>query len=481
MTGLASHAGPPSGRLPVWLCGGALVAALSGYAIAVADFNALFVCVALLACLFTLLDFRVGAILLIVVMPVSASQLFPHSIAGLTGFNPLNLLLIATTAAWLLQSPEKGSVARLLSPRLKWYVLPMLAAALLGLPHVGEIPPYFYAENLVAFDSASGYLRDMLVKPLFMVLFAVLVGAAVARSRRGDGFLVPMLVSVWIMGLMTIVFVHLSGASFAELASSGARGFFLPLGMHANDLGRCYAVAYALMLFTLAGSRDPRMRAALLVTMGMLVVALVLTFSRGAFLGFAVVNILFLLSRRNIVALLAGGLLLAGLAFFLPDAVYERIGSGWEHGLNAVSAGRIDEIWLPLLPELWNSPVWGHGLGSILWSDAMRAGGMQQVTHPHNAYLQAMLDMGVLGLVLVGAYFVHVWREFRRLSADSALSPAQRGFHEGAAAGLLSFLLAGVAGSSLLPVPEQVFLWLAIGVMYGDRARQAEARHVRNE
>jgi hypothetical protein len=70
------------------------------------------------------------------------------------------------------------------------------------------------------------------------------------------------------------------------------------------------------------------------------------------------------------------------------------------------------------------------------------------------------------------AYFFHVWRRLGALSLDAALSAELRGFYQGAAAGLASFLIAGIVGSSLTPVPEQAFLWLAIGMMYGQRAKQ---------
>jgi hypothetical protein len=482
------------GRLPVLFGGLVLLAMVCGYAVAVADYSALFICLSLLACVFIFSDFRLGVALLIVVMPISASSIFPHSIAGITGLNPLNLLLFGTLAAWFLQHAGRSSLAQLAPPPLRrWYVLPMVIGGLLGLPHVDEIPSHFRALDLVSFDNSFGYLRDMLLKPLFMVLFAILVGAALAQSgndsrndlpnnsSHDDSIPLPMLVSVWLMCLLTIVFVFLSGASLSELSSSRARGFFSPLGMHSNDLGRCYAMAYALMLFTFAACNDYRMRALLMVSMGVVVVALIFTFSRGAFLGFVVVNALFLLSRRKIVPLLLGGLVLAGLFFLLPGAVFDRLGTGWGNGLNAISAGRVDEIWLPLLPELWNSPIYGHGLGSILWSGALRSGMILQVTHPHNAYLQAAMDIGLVGLILLCAYFVHVWKGFRQLSNDPSLRPAQRGFYEGAAVGLVSMLLAGFAGSSLMPVPEQCFLWLAIGMMYGEQARKAEALRAKNK
>jgi hypothetical protein len=39
--------------------------------------------------------------------------------------------------------------------------------------------------------------------------------------------------------------------------------------------------------------------------------------------------------------------------------------------------------------------------------------------------------------------------------------------------GLVSFMVTGIAGSSLLPSPEQSYLWLALGVMYGVRRHLA--------
>jgi O-antigen ligase len=188
--------------------------------------------------------------------------------------------------------------------------------------------------------------------------------------------------------------------------------------------------------------------------------------------------VLFLLWRRSPKTLILFGLLAMGALLLLPEAVYDRVTTGFGHGAAdpvAISAGRIEYIWLPLLPEIPKSPIFGHGLGSILWSEPMRRGAgvtILAVGHPHNAYLQALLDMGIVGLILLCAYFVHVWKGFRALSVDRALDPILRGFYAGAAAGLVSLLISYFTDSSLMPVPEQVFLWLAIGMMYGQRARE---------
>ncbi len=457
------------------LAGVVLLCALCGTAIAVAELNALYLCIALIGCILILYDFRVGVVLLILLMPISSSSVFPRAMLGITGLNPLNLLLAGTLVSCLLHGLFDGSLRRFVPRPLLWlYVVPILVAGGLGSRHFDDMAPAFFMYNELSFDTVAGYVRDLVVKPLSTVVFALLVAAAVLKSAKPEKFLLPTLISIWVMGSMVIVFVLQSGTSLAHLADSDSRAFLSVLGLHANDLGRLYAVAYALLLFTWAESKETGMRFALLASMGVVIVALLLTFSRGAFVGFIVVNALYLCWRPSAKTLVAAAFLAAAGVLALPDAVYDRITTGFGFGLNEISAGRVDGIWRPLVPDMLRNPIFGTGLGSILWSEAMRVGAgvsILGVAQAHSAYLETVLDMGFAGLTLLCAYFFHVWEGFRKLSIDRSLSPALRGFFEGAAAGLLSFLVAGVVGSYLTPRPEQVFLWLAIGMMYGLNAR----------
>jgi O-antigen ligase len=267
-----------------------------------------------------------------------------------------------------------------------------------------------------------------------------------------------------------------SGIALTALARDDSREFLSTLGLHANDLGRLYAVAYALVLFTWSDAASRRLRLALLVALGLTALALILTFSRGGFVALAVVNGLYVLWRFSAKTLLVAGLAVVAALLFAPGAIFERLASGQGAGLDAISAGRVNGLWLPLLPEVLRHPVFGNGICSILWSDAMRGGAGHMVlvvTHPHNAYLQAALDMGILGLLLLCAYFAHVWKGLRALANDAGVAPALRGFYQGAAAGLAGILVANFTDSSLTPRPEQAFLWLAIGMMYGYQARRA--------
>jgi O-antigen ligase len=452
-----------------------LFGALSGVGIAIGEVEAMLASVALIVAIAALIDFRAGAVFLMVLLPISNVSFFPHSMFGFTGINPINVLMAATLVSFLMRGKGLGLLTP--KPLMLLYVAPIVVAGLIGSRHVDDIVPFYYENLLVHFTDGFGYMRDIMLKPLFIVVIAMLVGAAVAQSKKPERFLAPIIVAVWAMSLTLIGFVLASGVRLGELSSTGAREFLSVLGMHANDLGRLYAVAYALLLFTWGETKDRALKMVLVATMSVLTIALLLTFSRGAFMGFMMINGLFLLWKFN-AKTLAIALLVGSIGMLLmPGAVMTRLTLGFDGGgdVNAVSAGRIDEIWGPLFMfDFWKSPLWGSGLDSVTWANAAWNGSMLLVTHPHNAYLQTYLDMGLIGLGLFLAYFWHVWRGLLALGSNAYLSPTLRGFFQGAVAGLLCFLLTGFAGSSLRPIPEFTFLWLAIGMMYGMRARTPE-------
>src|SRR5205823_1036886 len=190
--------------------------------------------------------------------------------------------------------------------------VPIVIAGLIGSRHVDEVYPYFYEIEVVHFTDALGYLRDLVLKPMLTVLAALVIAQAVQKSKKVENFLVPMIISVWVMSLMAIGYVVAEGVSIGSLALTSSRTFFSALGMHANDLGRLYAVAYALLLFTWGETKDARLKSILLLTMAVLTLALLLTFSRGAFVGWVMVNVLFLVWKFNArtigLAVLAAGI-----------------------------------------------------------------------------------------------------------------------------------------------------------------------------
>ena len=167
-------------------------------------------------------------------------------------------------------------------------------------------------------------------------------------------------------------------------------------------------------------TKNAVLKTVLFVTLGIAGIALVLTFSRGGFLGALIASGLFLLWKFNAKTLTLALIAAIFVLLLAPEPVYDRITMGFDSGdMNVVSAGRIEGIWAPLLPETLKSPIWGNGIGSVMWSDPLWNGMMLLVAHAHNAYLEAVLDMGFVGLALLLAYY---W-QCGAASARSAPTP----------------------------------------------------------
>src|SRR5215211_889932 len=77
-------------------------AAACGVALAMGELQALYVSLALISCIAVMVDYRIGASLLILMLPVSNTAMFPHGLMGVTGLNPINVLILGTLISYVL-------------------------------------------------------------------------------------------------------------------------------------------------------------------------------------------------------------------------------------------------------------------------------------------------------------------------------------------------------------------------------------------
>jgi O-antigen ligase len=176
--------------------------------------------------------------------------------------------------------------------------------------------------------------------------------------------------------------------------------------------------------------------------------------------------------RRLRTAFFVAALVIAGVAL-APEAVQDRLLRGLQdHGVQSVglrgdelTAGRI-YVWSNLAPEVARSPLYGRGLMSTQWSGYVRSGAFG-ATHPHNVYLEILMDAGIYGAICMFIFYRFAWRSFRKLGRDERFDPGTRGFFLGAAAGMAGMLTYGLTNGHWYPSAEQVFFWLALGLAIG--------------
>lgn len=430
-------------------------------------------------------NYRYGILLAVVLLPLSSTHLLPRALFGVTGFNPLNVTLLFSVASLLLailSQPRKLSIPKW--PRYFWLYLGVLTlAALHGAFQVSSIPAYFKVLRIIEFDSAGGYLRDIFLKPPVLILATAFMLSIVVRNAHPPSvYLIPLFCSAIVLPIMVIAYVAMSGASLSTLASSHARGFLSVTGMHANELGLMFNMAFALALFCFLSASGILEKWMLGITCIILMTAITVTFSRGAYLGLLAVVGYFLFTQRRFRTMLVVLLLVTIAAFFMPEAVVERASIGLASGnVEDISAGRVDGIWQPLLPEILSSPLIGHGLSSILWSESAQHRAILPVGHPHSAYLGVFLDFGIIGSIVIFIFFRHMWQLFMKL-AKHASEPILRGFFRGATACILLLLVQGLTDDSFTPTRTQPFLWLSYGMAIGLVARMhaVKSGHVKS-
>lgn len=149
-------------------------------------------------------------------------------------------------------------------------------------------------------------------------------------------------------------------------------------------------------------SKKIHKKAIFLVTSLILILALVLTLSRGGWVGFAFGMFVFLLliEKRLLLSIIPLGL---GAIYFLPQTILNRILSivNFADSSNSYRI-RMWKITLDIIKDNW---LVGVGFGHLPFKATFETYIRTMPTyHAHNTYLETMAEMGVLGFIIFIAF-----------------------------------------------------------------------------
>jgi len=230
-----------------------------------------------------------------------------------------------------------------------------------------------------------------------------------------------------------------------------------------NVLGRFLAVALLVLLAIACASTADRRRALLLAAAAPVpAAALFVTFSQSSALallaGVAVLST-WLLGERTVAVLLAGVLAL-GVATAVAVSPSVREGVTSRDGLDRITEGRFDLMRGGV--EVWRAhPVAGGGLGSFetLYRGTLTPAELRRtrVTVSHNAPLTVLSELGLIGVLALGAAVAVPARLLARR--------ARRGDDRGLAALAVLALLTAILVHSLLyaALVEDPLTWILAG------------------
>ncbi len=196
----------------------------------------------------------------------------------------------------------------------------------------------------------------------------------------------------------------------------------------------------------------------LLVCLGISGVALILTFSRGCWLGilFAIFILAVMIDRRFIIL---GIIALISLPFILPETIINRF----------MSIGNMEDsstsyrvfIWmgtLAMLKDYWLSGV-GMGITSFNTIYPLYSYHNVSAPHSHNLYLQVIVEYGFVGfLTMVGVMYNYFKEVIISMKKKKNIVLA------GLMSGMLGFLLQSMTDHTWYNYRVFLMFWIIIGI-----------------
>lgn len=439
------------------------IATLAGGLLAVA------LLVALAPIPFIFRNYRVGVVCLTVALPFFFSRLLPQ----VQGLNVFTYLLVATAGSFFMQAIRSKDKTVGIPGVVIWaYILPITIGIVIALPHVPEGARNYNTEAAMLRYVPSEYFKNAFLKPMvYFVGYAFLLANAIKTSAKPERFLGALFASALLPTFLVMFKVATYDYGLSALMSD--REFLSPTGMHANEFGLLLSLAVGPLLYISGVIEHRGLRLLARVGLALVVAGLILTFSRGAMLALLIVVGLYLWHRKQVKTALGIAVIAALLVFALPDAVKERFGAGLRSGAvgdvgnverDELTAGRFVG-WEKLAPEVLRSPVWGRGIGSTAWSQAV-AEGRFKPDHPHNMYLEIAMDLGIVGLCCFVLVFGKFLSRYKHLGRQETLSPVMRDYFWGARASLIGGMVFAFTTGYYVPNPAQMPLWFSLGFLF---------------
>jgi putative inorganic carbon (hco3(-)) transporter len=355
-------------------------------------------------------------------------------------------------------------------------VLRRLAAGRSPLPFAPEL---FWAVGLLAWMLLSLYsaIDETLALKAFISLsggiaFACVV-LAVVRGPRD----VRLIAVVFVLVSAVISAVAVSIGSAFETTHGGAEvsGRLQGAFEHPNQLGALAAMAAPIAAALLFGARGIPRRLLAVGALTLIIAALGLSLSRGAWFGAGLAFLLMLVmlrEARRLLAIVSIPVAIVGVVVWTAAAQRPEIRVVGERARSFTTLSPYDErdeIWAEATRQIKEDPITGQGPGSFPVASTRVGGGATTVraSHAHNIWLNWGAETGLGGLAFLTGLMVSLAAATYRAGrfARARGQPSERVLVVGIAAALLSVLGQGVVDYPLTNPVVHLAVWCLIGLL----------------
>lgn len=233
---------------------------------------------------------------------------------------------------------------------------------------------------------------------------------------------------IWVMAI-SLGFFAVKGGGFT-LFTGGAHTVFGPESSMIednNNLGLALVMVLPLINYLRTTSREKIVSVLCFVAMGLTLIAIIGTYSRGALLALVALGAFYALrSRAAILPLILGVLLVVTLPRIVPDAWFDRMGTISSANEDASFEGRM-AAWKTSWNVAMARPVLGGGFSSIQmkWVTERYSspGSLTEGKAAHSIFFEVLGDHGFVGLILYLALVLAAVRNTMSVMRHTARDP----------------------------------------------------------
>jgi len=417
----------------------------------------------LFLCIYAWKDWFKSLCGLILLMAVNQHESMPTTMFGIQGLNMWNILFLGTFLAWAVSRRREGLIWDM--PRYITMLLLMYLAVIV----LGVLRAAFDRSHLEGYPLKSLFSEE-LINCIKWVLPGILLFDGCRTRRRVKIAIVCLLVMYCLIAAQVINRMPFESAfGGSDEIGNIRQSVCSDIGYSACDLSTFLAGASWGLLAVLPLIRQKKYWAIVLGAAGAVGFGQALTGGRAGYLAWGTTGlVLCLLKWRKYLIFAPVVVLLLSLIF---TGATERILTGFgetdvtgQEVINDynITSGRM-LIWPYVIDKIIESPIVGYGrLGmkrTGLANQLMTELG-ESFAHPHNLYLEVLLDNGILGSIPIvifwGTMLLYSVRLFR---SDNQLFSAVGGLSLSL---ILAQLIAGIGSQHYYPRESTVGMWTAM-------------------
>ena len=420
---------------------------------------------------------------LVVLMAFIERYDMPHQMLGITGLNPWNVAMAFILLTWFVNS-RKDNLKWDLTKGVRLLLFAYLAVVLVGffrmVGNLDEVVAYRSLTERTGTDLTTMIIDDLLNTMKYVIPGLLMFHGCNSKSRLMWGIGACLLAS-FLLGIQIIKWMPLGDLSNGDALSDRAlRVLDRSIGYHRVDLAAM--MASASWAFFISRMVAPGKFWAWTCTgIGcLLILSLALTGGRAGYVSWAAIALLLSALRWRKLIFVMPILVIAVVALvpaardrmlqgFGEQAQYDAIAFGdGSNNYASITSDRI-LIWPSVIKAIGHAPMFGYGRQGYhtsgasqeildLWGE--KGAGFP---HPHNAYLEFLIDNGIVGSMPVFLLFYIILRQSAAMFKDKRhpLYAAAGGISLAFVAGQL---VASMGAQSFYPRAGVVVMWAVIGL-----------------